>query len=311
MKKLVVIIIALLLLSPTTAYSATGQVESGLTPDSWFYWFDRLAERIQLVFTFDAQAKSEALSKIGLERLAEAQEVESESTVDQLISEYQENQEEATEQAGEDADTLVGLVENQAEALERLSVLIDEIGGSAERRAVKTMTAIARLLVKQSAKLDKISENAPNAAVRTTKIIAKTTDRLTKLGDKLSRISLDSSATPESSATPDGKSIEELVEHIKEVTSKHLAVLKKVLEKVPDSAKPTIEKAIERSSHGGETAVKSVLKRGSRVDSDTVEGNGDDAELSDDDEAVQTQSSNRIKKMKGKDKIREKGSKKP
>lgn len=314
MKKFVIIIIALLLLSPAPAFAATSDAEAGLTPDSWFYWFDRLAERIQLVFTFDAQAKAEALSGIGLERLAEAQEVEDEATADQLISEYSDNQEEATQQAGEDGDTLAGLMDNQTEALERLSDLIDEIGGDAERRAVKAMTAIARLLAKQSDRLDKIKVNAPNAAMKTTRIITKTTERLNRLGDKLLRFTQESSATLDSSATPDGKTIEELVEHIRQVTAKHLDVLQRVLEKVPDSAKPAIEKAIERSARGGETAVEAVQKR--RTESDTVEVNDSDlnAERSADTKlksyngAIKTRLSPYVKKE---DNIREKGRKKP
>lgn len=81
MKKIAPILLVLIFLSAAPANAATTDVEAGLTPESRFYWFDRLSERIQLIFTLNPQNKSAALSAIGLERLAEAEEVEDEATV--------------------------------------------------------------------------------------------------------------------------------------------------------------------------------------------------------------------------------------
>ena len=87
MKKIgaVFFLLMFLLVGPTAAIAGPAEGKAGLTPESRFYWFDRLAERVTLLFTLSPRNKSEALSKIGLERLAEAQEVESSETVGGLI----------------------------------------------------------------------------------------------------------------------------------------------------------------------------------------------------------------------------------
>ena len=52
-----------------------------------------------------------------------------------------------------------------------------------------------------------------------------------------------------------GRNITALVEHVSNVTYKHILVLEEVLEKVPEQAKPAIERAINVSLKGHETAI--------------------------------------------------------
>ncbi len=52
-----------------------------------------------------------------------------------------------------------------------------------------------------------------------------------------------------------GRNITALVEHVSNVTYKHILVLEEVLEKVPEQAKPAIAKAINVSLKGHETAI--------------------------------------------------------
>ena len=257
MKKIILIIITLVLLIPTPALANTNIDTAGVTPESRFYWFNRLAEGITLVFTFDSRSKSEALSRIGLERLAEAEAVSDDATAGQLISDYLENQREAIRLVGNDPAALEKLADDQVEALERLSGLIENANGANERKIAKAITVAARLISKQSERLEKLSAGASaKATEKAAKRIDKTTTRLNRLADKLTRVS------EESSDTVGKKTAAELAEHVRLVTAKHLAVLERVLQKVPDAAKASIQKAIERSASGGKRAAEAVERRG-------------------------------------------------
>ena len=261
MKKVLIFFLLLFILSfPTTAFAATSETEAGTTPDSLFYWFDKMAERISLLFTFNPQDKAEALSKIGLERLAEAEESDNEETVGKLISEFVKNSNKAEDLADEDIDTLVGLNEDQTEALGILSDLGDD-----DKSTDKAISTVIKLLDKQSKKLEKLALNAsPKAAEKIARVIDKTTDRLNKLLEKLSKENEDDSDDKEK------KTIEELVDQVQSSTSKHITVLEGLLDldKLPDSAKASIEKAIAKSKHGSETATEAVGRRGPKVVSD-------------------------------------------
>jgi len=52
--------------------------------------------------------------------------------------------------------------------------------------------------------------------------------------------------------------VESVAEHVREVTAKHLEVLQRILEKVPDTAKPAVMYAINISQKGQEIAVQKL-----------------------------------------------------
>lgn len=57
-----------------------------------------------------------------------------------------------------------------------------------------------------------------------------------------------------------GKDITALVKKMEDLTARHTAVLQKVLEKVPEQAKDSIEKALEVSKRGHEQAIEAIQK---------------------------------------------------
>lgn len=57
-----------------------------------------------------------------------------------------------------------------------------------------------------------------------------------------------------------GKNVTLLAEHVANATSKHIAVLERVLDKVPDQAKSAILHAINVSQRGHQRAVENILK---------------------------------------------------
>jgi len=239
---------------PAIALADTGGVDAGLTPDSRFYWFDRMAERIVTLFLLHPQDKVNALSKIGLERLAEAQEMDDEATVGELISEFLITQKNIQLIAGKDIDSLVDLSEDQLVALDLLDDLLEYGEGEIEHRADDAISILKKILEKQTIRLSKIGlDKYPHKAIKVTKIIRKTTDRLNKLIDRLAKDSDDSQeeVSDDGSGIGNKKTLEEKKEHVTEATSKHLEVLENKL-----------EKAIDKSSNGRDTASGAVGREG-------------------------------------------------
>ena len=64
-----------------------------------------------------------------------------------------------------------------------------------------------------------------------------------------------------SKAKSQGKDVDAVVQKVEEATSKHIAVLQGLLDKVPEAAKDSIQHAIEMSSKGMAQAVESVSKK--------------------------------------------------
>jgi len=261
MKKVVILFILLyMVVFPAMALADTGDVEAGLTPDSRFYWFDRMAERIIALFLLHPQDKANALSKTGLERLAEAQEVDDEATVGELISEFLTTQKDIQLIAGQDIDSLVGLSEDQLEALDYLDELLEYGEGEIEYRAGDALSLLNKILDRQIVRLSKIDlDKHPHKAKKITTIISQTTDRLNKLIDKLAKSSdEDQEESNEVAEEGSKKTLEEKVEHVTASTSKHIEVLENNYINAPLKAKDSLEKAIDKSSNGIDSASGAV-----------------------------------------------------
>jgi len=254
--KCVPLILIFLLLTATPALA--GEPAAGITPGSPFYWFDRLAERVQLLFTFDPQAKVQALQKIGLERLAEAQEVQDPKTVGELISAYQTSQEEADELAGTNSDSLTTVSDGLGTAIAKLNQLLETAKAEGREKAAAAITRAIANLTRTSERLEKLAAKMPEKAKeKAAKAAEKAKKRLAKLEERLSK------AKEEVEAKDQGgkKSLEELLSKVKEATAKHTAVLQRVLEKAPEPAKKALEKAVEKSQQGGQRAIEAIKKR--------------------------------------------------
>jgi hypothetical protein len=82
--------------------------------------------------------------------------------------------------------------------------------------------------------------------------------------------------TRATNARQNGKDVDEIEAHIAEATGKHLEVLARVLEGVPEEAKASIERAMETTRRGSETAAGATM--GERPDKAT-EGAGAERDL--------------------------------
>ncbi len=246
MKKLIILFILVnMLIFPATALAQTSQTEAGLTPDSLFYWFDRLAERIVLIFTLDPQDKVNALSKMGLERLAEAEESEAKATIGSLLSEYLTNQKEIEQNTNGDLESLLNLSEDQIEALGHLSIVAADNEGEVKNNASTVISYVVEKLKEKRLALSQMNiAGDPQALSRALAV-------LDKIANKLA----DPTAIPTIETAGNEKAGK-----VKEATSKHTAVLENNKEKVSEQAIPAIEKAIDKSKTGSEKATGAVSK---------------------------------------------------
>lgn len=250
----------LLVAGGVSAFASTpalaADVSAGITPGSPFYWFDRLAERIQLLFTLDPQAKVQALSRIGLERLAEAQQVEDEKTVGELISEYRSNQEEADKLAGNNTEGLITVSDSLTSAIDKLNELLQTAKAEGKEKAAAALTRAMAKLTRTSERLEKLASKMPEKAKeKAAKAAEKAQKQLTKLEARLSK----AKEKAEAEGSGGKKSLEELINKVKEATAKHTTVLHRVLEKAPEPAKEALQKALEKSSK--QRAIEALKKR--------------------------------------------------
>jgi hypothetical protein len=74
-----------------TTVEEESEVSAGVTPDSFFYLFDKVGENLQLLFTSDLQKESELLLQFANERLSESNQMvdeEKDKYINQLIGDY-------------------------------------------------------------------------------------------------------------------------------------------------------------------------------------------------------------------------------
>ncbi len=137
----------------------------GITPDSPFYFLDKMGEKIGMFFAFRTESKVKKALKYAEERLAEAEAMANENK----------------------AEKATKATENYQEQLNMIQNRIQE-------------------------------------------------------------------------AKQKGKSVEEVSSRVAQATSNHLAVLEDVLQKVPEEAKPAIERARERSKNGHLISIEAVVE---------------------------------------------------
>jgi len=269
MKRLALITVVLIILSASPAL-AGDKVQAGVNPNSIFYWFDRAAENIELFFTFNSEDKVKALSNFSLERLSEAEAVDDDETVADLLSDYQDDQEEAEELADESPGSLEYLSDNESGALDQLTEIVESIGEEGQKHASTALSQAVSRLTRLSTKLEKIAaQGSKNASEKAAKTVSKTVERLSHIEDKLVKIG------ERAEDAADKKAAKELNELVEEATGKHVAILEGMLDKVPDQAKKGILNAISNSSKEKSNSGKAFSNKGSGEEDNSEHGSKD------------------------------------
>jgi len=251
----------------------------GITPDSPFYFLDTWGKRIGLFFTFGDEAKARKALEITEERLAEAHimAVKNKSKAVKVATNgYNEyvaiaigKMKEAVKKGISDniSEVVAVATSKHLLVLDRVMDIIPVEAKAtitqAKKVSINGQGTALRLLARENARRA-IQINLAAAEGRLNRAQVKAEENETdevedaldefgemnKFGQEISEIARGLS---------DNRTVDELVAL---ATSHHLEVLAIVYEKVPDQAKPAVEKAMDVSVRGHERAVEVLKERG-------------------------------------------------
>ncbi len=282
MKKIILAITLLALFALPLSGSAqeTELPNPGITPDSPLYLFERILERISMVFAFGDLSKAEKYMLLSSERVAEAQamaEKEKPEEAGVALRRYEKQLESALAKAqsarnkGEATEKTDKIIARSAmkhsEVLNEVAERVPEEGKEGIEQAINASTkgyknALRGLaeenpeeatrinLQAMQTSLNRASKKAEENKPEKAEEAAQEFEDRYRFGEEISQ-----------TAQKTGKDITALEELVGKATSLHLEVLADVYERVPEQAKPAIEKAMETSLRGHERAVQSLQQK--------------------------------------------------
>lgn len=250
----------------------------GILPDNPFYGLKKAFEGLGTVFTFDQVAKAERYVKLAETRLAEADQMVEKGKpefVSQLTSEYEDN----LQRANEISVAAQGVGRNVTRVRELValatSVHQDVLRDILERVPDEAKPAIERALENskkgQEEALSRLGEESPERSAALYAQVAW--DRLEAARERANQGDIEDaeelikeyeekinrSAEMADRAVAAGRNTD-VVETVTEATSRHITVLKEILDIVPEQAKPAIRRAINVSSTGQEKAIDALQR---------------------------------------------------
>lgn len=253
----------------------------GFTPDNPFYFLEMFTEGIGTFFTFGDLKKAERYATLAAERVAEAQAVVEKGKpefAEKTLVRY-ENQlnnsiarAERAQAKGQSVKNVMEIVaEGTGKHLTVIESILEKVSEKAKTAATKakevSMTgqknALRALAEEDPESATEINLKAAEARLNRAKVKAEAgetedaEEAITefenqyKFGEEISQI-----------AQGLGKDITTVEQLVGRATSIHLEILAEVYERVPEQAKPAIEKAMETSVKGHEKAVESLQEKG-------------------------------------------------
>jgi hypothetical protein len=285
-KKLAIILVTCLITTtvifPGTACAQDEELpDPGITPDSPFYFFDKLGKNIGMFFTFGPENKARKALRYAEERLAEARVMAERNKAkalrnatgdyDEFMVMVNERLEEVKKQdISENITERVALaISKHLSVLERVgeqvppeaSEAIARVREASMNRQVNALRKLANTKLERAfdisqAAIDEQLERARNrirATENTTANISEALDyaeRISQLEDEMVAI-----------AEEKGIDITAIQQRLAHSTSNRLEVLSGVYEKVPDTARPAIENAIENSVRKYERTVDKLREK--------------------------------------------------
>lgn len=280
-------VIVISLLFGGTAYAQVDEElpSPGLTPDSPFYFVDIWGEKIGLFFAFGAEAKAGKALEYAEERLAEAHVMAvknkpeavrmAASRYDEYIATGTQNIEEARNKGVDISevseivalatskhllvlDGVMDIVPEEAKEAIGKAKGVSINGHGSALRALATENPERAMEINLAAVEGRLNRAEAEADEDDSEGVVDAVDELDKLfnfGAEISEIA--------QGLGKDTTTVEELVAR---ATSIHLEVLAIVYEKVPEQAKPAIERAMGVSIRGHERAVEALKKKGALGD---------------------------------------------
>jgi len=268
------------LLFSGTAYAQDEELpDPGITPDSPLYFLDNWGKNVGLFFAFGPEAKARKALEYSEERLAEAQAMATKNKVREM------------ERAADSYNGFLAMVRERAEEVEQQDVsedisetvalatakhlhVLDEVKDKAPEEAEE---AIARareasmngqrnaLLALAKVKPDRAIEiNSATIENRLNRADAKASENITEeveeaLADADELLGLEEEISE--IAQELSENMTAIEQRVARATSNRLEVLARVYEKVPDQAKPAIERAMANSVRKHERAVEALKER--------------------------------------------------
>ncbi len=279
MKKIILSFLMIFLLS-NLVYAQAELPDPGTLPDSAFYGIKKAFESVGNAFTFGETAKAERALGLTEKRLAEAEAMAAKGKpefVDDISQEYENKVNEANEIAtlakeAQDKEKLAELVSTATsqhisvldEVQERVPEQAREKIAAARERSIRgnqeALKALARENPEKAAEVAMgVAESRANKAKQASDAgdeeeateAAEEYEKYARFGEEISAI-----------AQQVGKDPSKVNELVAKATSLHITVLEDVLEKVPEQAKSSIQRAIEQSQMGRDSAVNALEERG-------------------------------------------------
>lgn len=280
MKKISLIVASLILVGLVGGVLAqeTELPDPGLTPDSPFYFLEIISEEIGTFFTFGDLKKAERYAALAAERVAEAQAVVEKGKpefAEKTLKRYEDqlnrslaraekakakgiSVEEVTETVAEATGkhllVLEEVLEKVPEAAKEAITKAKEVSMTGQKNALRALAsenperATEINLKAAEARLNRANAKAEEGEIEDAEEAVKEFENQHRFGEEISEI-----------AQGLGKDITTVEQLVGKATSIHLKILAEVYEKVPEEAKPAIEKAMEVSVKSHEKTVE-VLK---------------------------------------------------
>ena len=235
--------------------------DPGLTPSSPFYFLDDVWKSIQLTFAFSGEKKADLRLKFAEEKLAEARvmaEEGNERALEKALVRYEEQIERAQERAAKVGDKRAELSERVANAtsrhLEVLEKLREKLGDKAKKALFHAREA------SDYGQLQALRVLAEDRGERAAELLSNALDRRAKLAehrannndegavDEVNRFERFADFAEELRAKfQDNPQLRDRIsEHLKKDMPQRQETLRRVLNKVPDNAKPAIQRAIDQ-----------------------------------------------------------------
>lgn len=280
MKKILLLTASLVLALSLGAGAFAQEAElpdPGLTPDSPFYFLEIITEGIGTFFTFGDLKKAERYSALASERVAEAQAVVDKGkpeAAEKALQRYEDQlnralsraesarvkgqsvegiSEKVAEVTGKHLEVLEGVLEKVPEAAKTAIEKAKEVSMTGQKNALRALArenpekATEINLKAAEARLNRAKVKTEEGDTEETEKAIKEFENQHEFGEEISQI-----------AQGLGKDITTVEQLVGKATSIHLEILAEVYEKVPEQAKETIEKAMEVSAQGHQSAVESL-----------------------------------------------------
>jgi hypothetical protein len=280
MKKSLIFATAILTIS-LISISAIAQEElpkPSILPDSPFYGFSRWFEKVRMFFTFSEEEKAKLNLHFAELRVAEAKSLVEKGKIqyaEGLLKDYESELNESQRRLqnqirlGRNVTLLAELVANATHKhltiLEKISEKVPEPAQRAIEHAINASSKGCIIAVERIRELS--PERAGNIASKFAEEELNKSVEMIKRGEEkhaqrrlqIYKELLNETEETEKKIEGLGRNVTALAEHVCNMTYKHVEVLEKVLEEVPEKAKPAIEHAINASLERQATCIERIL----------------------------------------------------